>query len=181
MHPSLDLKKNISVGLANVGTDSNNLSNQTSFRKGLTELFKGEHKDEAEKLDTRKPTEIDELSHHHDDNDLDDEYLLTQEIMESSQHLVSALLDKLLEQQKEMKLERKQLLQREGQVVHQGKGCDSCSRYPIVGARYNCMSCKQNVCSECFELHPDDHILIALKQPFKKRELVETFQRSSFS
>lgn len=55
---------------------------------------------------------------------MDEEYLLSQEIMESSQHLVSALLDKLIEQKKEIHLERKQMLQREGSVVHQGKGCD---------------------------------------------------------
>lgn len=65
VNPALEMKKNVSVGLANFGADGdmNTMSNETSFRKGLTELFKGEaNKETSSRLETRQPLDLDGLS-----------------------------------------------------------------------------------------------------------------------
>ncbi|KFK39793.1 hypothetical protein AALP_AA3G289000 [Arabis alpina] len=42
-----------------------------------------------------------------------------------------------------------------GSNVHIGAGCDSCGVYPIVGDRYRCKDCKEEIgydlCKECYE------------------------------
>uniref|UniRef100_UPI003CE5C9C1 W-degron,E3 ubiquitin-protein ligase PRT1 n=1 Tax=Arabidopsis thaliana TaxID=3702 RepID=UPI003CE5C9C1 len=42
-----------------------------------------------------------------------------------------------------------------GSNVHFGAGCDSCGVYPIIGDRYRCKDCKEEIgydlCKDCYE------------------------------
>lgn len=55
-------------------------------------------------------------------------------------------------------------------VVHDNYSCAKCNDDPIVGTRFECLSCKLNFCSKCQDSHDFEHPLTMFKRPIKLKE-----------
>ncbi len=59
-------------------------------------------------------------------------------------------------------------------IVHDNIFCDVCRKNNIIGVRYKCLNCPIfDLCEQCEERgdHPQDHLLIKIRQPKSNQNL----------